>query len=166
MAEEGHGLVIPDKDDMAYSENKMAAALQGEEPPPPPATATKGGKRKKPAIDLTSDDGVLPELAPKKRKYVKKVFVPQFEWEKDYIKYFGEMLSRGNAIKAITLLRTLSQTNGFTVRDNQTLAYKNKNLGNIFLLMYFLFLTEKTEKLMKKRNTELKKALAIEEVKI
>jgi hypothetical protein len=161
MAEEKGTIVIPNKDDIVHSENQEAAALQGEYLEAPREQHT--GKRKRtpsPARESTLEE------PPKKRKYIKKAFEPEFEWEKDYIMYFENMLTRGNAMKAVTLLRNLSCNKFFSIRRNQTLGYKNKNLGNIFLLMHYLFLTTKTEKQMTKRTLELKKALASEDVKI
>lgn len=102
----------------------------------------------------------------KKRKYVKKMFEPQFEWEKEYLKYFEHILTKSNAKKAVSLLRTLSAKDHFFIQREQTLKYKNKNLGNIFLLMYFLFNNDKAENKMAKRTLELKKALATENIKM
>lgn len=87
-------------------------------------------------------------------------------WEHEYRSYFSQMFSAAKVKKTIQLMRSLEENHNFFIRSDQTLFYKDKNLGNIFVLMFVLFADSRSEQRIANKLTKLRKALKEEHINL
>jgi hypothetical protein len=87
-------------------------------------------------------------------------------WERLMTRYLGNILTKGDAQRAVRLLKQLDGIESFHITDDSVLYFKKKKLGNIFLLMYFFFGGERRDAMLVKQLAQFRKILQEHDIKV
>jgi hypothetical protein len=81
------------------------------------------------------------------------------DWEKVMTRYLSHILTKGDAQRAVRLLKQMDSIDSFRMTDDSVLYFKKKKLGNVFLLMHGFFGSEKRDALLAKQIEQFRKVL-------